>query len=194
MIIAIEGIDGSGKSTTVRNLVNAIRSHGAECYGMKLDLFNGVGFQAFESTLVDLIQLEPNLKGPLETSLVILETNNFINKHIVPLHKADKIVVCDRYLLGGLAVLMAEGLDTKNYEMMMKHVPQPDLGIYIDLPFAIAMKRVEDDDGIMTKQKINRLERVYSALKSNSYITHYRFVDGILPPNLIIENILSYFP
>jgi dTMP kinase len=106
-LIAIEGIDGSGKSTQITNVAKNLMSLGYKVASIKFyDPNSSIG-QAISEMLKD------KNKEPRVLQL-LLEADRFAQqKKLKMLLGSHDYVLCDRYSVSGLAYGMAEGLSAE---------------------------------------------------------------------------------
>jgi dTMP kinase len=143
MLIAIEGVDGSGKSTQVALLQEALERVGHETYR--------VSFPRYADPLFgDLIRrfLRGDL-GPVESvhpRLVALLFAGDRGAEAPSLRQAlceDKVVICDRYFYSNLAYQSAkfqEGPEVDEFAQWLRKLefghyalPVPDCSLYLDV-------------------------------------------------------------
>ena len=158
--IALEGIDGSGKSTQARLLKEALEADGIPCY---------VTMEPTASPFGKL--LRQVLKGELKTDARV----------VAPLFVADRLdhlvgetegiarkledgitVITDRYYFSSYAYqsvdLPLDWVITANE--ICAQIRRPDVSIFIDLDPAAAMERIrENRDHVEIFEKRERLEK-----------------------------------
>ncbi|MET4136006.1 thymidylate kinase [Pseudarthrobacter sp. PvP090] len=136
MLIVLTGIDGSGKTTAARALVDAARRAGKGA----LFLGNYAGRRQMSLISARLgIHLPPRLADCLETAV---RTFNVLNSH----RRAKRfpgLVVMDRDLHCQLALRRMQGLPRGRVLLfLIRTLPQPDLLIYLDIDPREAHARV----------------------------------------------------
>lgn len=150
MFIALEGIDGSGKSTQIDFIVQWLETHGT----------------AHDNILVTRepthdgeygIKIRKVLSGeeamsvsPLEfQELYVRDRKEHLEKVVLPrLHNQDSVVVCDRYFLSTLAYGRAGGIDQNDLIALHENILGaswviPDITLYIDVSAKTAMARLQ---------------------------------------------------
>ncbi len=164
MFIALEGIDGSGKSTQVQELKENLERAGhsvyttceptTEEYGREIrEIFSGQK-RVDQHTIAALF-----LADRLEH---ILRPDHGMLAHI----SAGHIVISDRYYLSSYAYHGAHvdmdwviQLNTKPAEFL-----RPDLHIYLDIPVERAMERIQETrEQIEIYETHENLQKVYDA-------------------------------
>ena len=88
VIVAVEGIDGAGKTTVARKVVEELRRRGYDAVYLK---------EPTESEWGKRIRKERSLKPEEELELFLKDREWNVKHNILPALKAGKIVVMDRY-------------------------------------------------------------------------------------------------
>jgi len=127
LLIVITGIDGSGKTTAARALVDAARRTGKGA----LFLGNYAGRRQMSLISAGLrVHLPPRLADFLETAV---RTFNVLNSHRRA-RQFPGLVVMDRDLHCQLALRQMHGLPRgRLLPFLIRALPQPDLVIYLDI-------------------------------------------------------------
>ena len=136
MLIVLTGIDGSGKTTAARALVDAARRSGKGA----LFLGNYAGRRQMSLISARLgVHLTPRLADFLETGI---RTFNVLNSHRRAQHFPG-LVVMDRDLHCQLALRRMYGLPRgRVLPFLIRTLPQPDLLVYLDIDPGEAHARV----------------------------------------------------
>ncbi|MHA1205609.1 MAG: dTMP kinase, partial [Candidatus Heimdallarchaeaceae archaeon] len=143
LFLVIEGIDGVGKTTQAKKLVEFLKCS----YGKKLR----ESFFAPERLSVEE-----------EFRLFLEDRKEHIAKEVLPLIEQETIVVCDRYYFSSAAYQGSRGLDWKYIlEENMKVVPPPDITFLIDIPVEKAIDRISNGRA----GKINTFEKRENLIK-----------------------------
>lgn len=167
MLIAFEGIDGSGKSTQARRLADALRGR-----GRAVTLLREPGDSEYGRELRRIF-VEGRDVGPEEEMRLFLEDRRIdVRDNIVPALRRGEIVIMDRYYLSSVVYQGVLGLDP---EMILEKneafAPRPDLTLIFDLDPAIALARIRAARGAAnTFEDGDNLVRVRALYR--------RFVDG----------------
>ncbi|WP_426764386.1 thymidylate kinase [Pseudarthrobacter sp. 1G09] len=136
MIIVLTGIDGSGKSTAARALVQAVRSRG----GKAMLLSNHAGRRTMSILAASLgVQLPPRAADAAET---LLRVTNVLVSHL----RAccfDGVVIMDRHLHCQLALRTTRGLPRGRFlPWLLSALPRPAAVVHLDLDPAEAHRRI----------------------------------------------------
>ena len=136
MLIAIEGLDQSGKETQARHVRTRI-----EQAGRKVSLLS---FPDYGTPIGH--EIEKALHGEREFGPDVMQllyiANRFEYKPRLDLWLShDHVVVCDRYRASSVAYGEAQGLDPAWLEDIQRHLPAPDLTLLLDIAPETAVRR-----------------------------------------------------
>ena len=136
MLIALEGLDQSGKETQARGLRDRIRAAG---YKARVVSFPDYG-TAIGEELARALQGERDY-GP-EVMQLLYVANRYERRPDLDRWQAAGIaLVCDRYVASAVAYGEAQGLDPAWLAELQRFLPQPDLTILLDIAPATAVDR-----------------------------------------------------
>lgn len=161
ILIAIEGIDGSGKSTFARHLYDALQ----QTYS-HVKLTKEPGDTQAGKKIRELVQNQQEPLDPIaEFLLFAADRAEHFSKMILPLLKENYIIISDRLADSSLAYQgYGRGLDKKMIKTINKWAMQdikPDLTIFIKVPVETALERIEKrNETISTFEKKEFLEKV----------------------------------
>ena len=159
LFICFEGIDGSGKTTQARLIVERLCTLGYDAvYTTEPTRWSEPGKKLRESFFAPI-------RLPVEDEFrLFLEDRIFhVKSEVIPLLNAGKIVVTDRYYFSSVAYQGARGLDWQYIlEENEKIAVVPHLVIFLDLPVNVAIDRIasERKEGINTFEKEESLRKV----------------------------------
>jgi dTMP kinase len=147
ILVAIEGIDGVGKTTQSLRLVERLRALGFEA----IRFFEPTN-ETPEAELIrrKLQQSIPRTSGEL-LELFLADRRYDVEKHIAPALSEKKIVVMDRYFLS-TAAYQADNRPWQNVlEANREFAPEPDVSFIINLPADMALTFIKKrDKGLST--------------------------------------------
>jgi len=135
-LIAVEGLDGSGKSTQLY-LVNR--------------WLEGLGRRVFfsewnSSTLVKDATSKAKRRQLLSpTTFSLIHATDFADRYerqILPMMNAGFIVLCDRYAYTAYARDRVRGVDPGWLRKLYGYAAEPDLTIYFRVPLEVALGRI----------------------------------------------------
>jgi dTMP kinase len=138
-LIAIEGLDGAGKSTQVRLLKTWLESRSLRVHVTEWN----------SSPLVrdaTRIGKRGHLLTPITFSLI--HCTDFADRHdrfIRPLVKDGAVVLADRYVYTAYARDTARGCDPSWLRNLYSFAIRPELTIYLKIPAATALERILQD-------------------------------------------------
>src|SRR5215468_8748869 len=135
-LIAVEGIDGSGKSTQLMLLERWLRARG---YPVIFTEWNS-------SRLVRRSMSRGKKKNLLTpTTFSLLHAVDFADRltyQILPPLKAGMVVLADRYVFTAFARDVARGVDPEWVRALYSFAPRPDLALYFRVPIETSLERI----------------------------------------------------
>lgn len=169
ILIAIEGIDGAGKTTQTHLLVTKLLQSGYSTIALH-EPTNGKWGQKIK----ELATNGRHMTTPDEESeLFYLDRLDDVQNNIAPALRLKKIVVMDRYYFSNVAYQSERGLDPNSIEKANEIVaPIPDITIILDLDPEVSLKRiVHKRNGIPNhfekKKKLEGVRQVFQKQFSN---------------------------
>ncbi|MBW1899014.1 MAG: dTMP kinase [Deltaproteobacteria bacterium] len=142
MFITLEGIEGSGKTTQVNNIIRFFEKRGDDCIVTREPGGTEIGKQ------IRTILLNPgnrNLFPLTELLLYAADRAQHIKEKIIPELSSGKTVICDRFFDATTIYQgFARGLDMKliqNLHHIVLDDLKPDLTILFDLPVKTGLTR-----------------------------------------------------
>jgi|TARA_Y200000002_G_scaffold108409_2_gene88730 dTMP kinase len=136
IIIAVEGMDGSGKSTQAMLLFNWIRALGLPVHHTEWNSSPVVA--AATKVGKDTKRLKPQ-------TFHLIHAADFADrwsKQIEPMLEVGGIVICDRYKFTAMARDGARGVDRKTIEENYSFAREPDITLYFDIPPEVGYDRI----------------------------------------------------
>lgn len=188
-LIALEGIDGSGKTTQGHLLKAALQQAGREVVLTREPTTGLIGQK-----------LRGYLKGPSrhlspakELHLFTTDRREHVEEIIKPALAAGKVVITDRYYYSSVAYQGALGLDPN--EILAQNeafAPRPDLVFIFTLPIPPALKRLakKGREGLQVSESpvyLKQVAAIYASLKG----PQFHRVDATEPPEVVHELILD---
>lgn len=142
MFITLEGIEGSGKTTQLKNITGFLEGRGRKCLVTREPGGTAIGKK------IRSVLLNPDSKGmePLtELLLYVADRAEHVKKIIRPALAAGKTVLCDRFFDATVVYQgYARGLDLALIHRLHRRVLEdlmPDVTILFDLPPKIGLLR-----------------------------------------------------
>lgn len=133
LLVAVEGIDGSGKTTLTGSLTDALAQRGICVTGHREPSDGPAG------RLLRSLSQEGGDRDPM--MLALLSTADRYDRQ-AQFAQQDGIVVSDRYYLSGLAYHAADGVNPLRYQRLNADVRRPDLYLFLHLDPEIAAGRL----------------------------------------------------
>lgn len=139
VLVAFEGIDGTGKSTQIRLLAESLRDMGHTVQLTREPTDGPVG-----QRIRELYASRAAVSKEEELQLFIDDRRQHVAEIIQPALAAGQIVLTDRYYLSTAAYQGAAGIDPA--EIIRRNeqfAPVPDLVILLVVPPALGIKRIQ---------------------------------------------------
>jgi dTMP kinase len=154
--ICIEGLDGCGKTTQAKLLVNKLRKSHNAVYTAEPSR-GKIGAFIRKSYLYG----EKRLSSIVEALLFAADRLEHIENEVLPALRQGRLVVSDRYIYSSLAYQGAAGLSLEWIEKINEHALRPDFAIFIDVDPKIVMHRLKPNKSVMenleTQQKVREI-------------------------------------
>ena len=171
VFIAIEGVDGSGKSTQIKLLGKKLAKLGYAIH-TTTEPSSGILGPILRTYLSN-----PNSQHSVDALLFAADRIEHYHEEILPKLQSGAIVICDRYKLSSIIYQGLNGLSEEWIEMINSKVPDPDLTIYLDVSADIAVKRFTNNR--------NKLEKFETYDNLNTLIKRYEL---FRPENTVVIN------
>lgn len=182
VLIAIEGIDGAGKTTQAYMLVERLRSIGLKAEYTMEPTYGRIG---------DILRLHVSRmrrREPIyEALLYAADRFEHVKFFIKPKLRNGCIVVSDRYLYSNIAYQGAAGVDEEWIRKLNFFAPKPDLTICIDIKPREGLKRKKGEKSVFEKLEYEeKVRKIYLKIaKSEKFI----IVDGVKDVKAVHEEI-----
>lgn len=142
--ITLEGIDGCGKTTQAKLLVEYLRGRGYDVVHTREPGGTAIGRK------IRSILLDPESKGMTAAAELLLysaDRAQHLSEIVEPALKAGKVVICDRFTDATVAYQgFARGLDMQEIETLNGVATRgcrPDATLLLDLPVQTALSRAK---------------------------------------------------
>ena len=140
LFVVFEGLDGSGKSTQVKILLDKLISDNYQVLPLREPGSTEIG-----EKILNLLDSKQELTPIMEFLLFSISRSAVVNEKIKPALETNKIVLCDRYFYSSIAYqgagrnLDKEYIDFTNQLIIDKTIP--DIVFYLDLPWEEKINR-----------------------------------------------------
>ena len=192
LLIAIEGIDGSGHTTHARLLVDWLMNIGKPAV-----------YTREPSDLPIGKLMREYLKNPchpaVDALLFAADRADHYFSVIKPALDAGKIVVSDRHKLSSYVYQSSNGLDLKWIQRINSAIPDPDLNIVLDIEPELALKRKKDaniliEDKFENRTFLHTVRKTYLDLASRyANIKIISSQGSIVETHTLIQEVLQQY-
>lgn len=136
VLIVVEGIDGSGKSTQIHLLHRWLVSEGHKVF-----------FSEWNSSQLvkGTTRLGKKRKTLTPTTFSLIHSTDFADRtehQIIPALKAGAIVLADRYVFTAFARDVARGVSPKWVRNLYDFSVRPDIAFYFRVPLEVSLQRI----------------------------------------------------
>lgn len=158
ILIALEGIDGAGKTTQAYNLLAKLKELGFDAEY----LHEPTKFTKYGKKIRDYIKEGTILSPEEENKLFIEDRKLHVSKEIKPYLDEKKIVVLDRYFFANAAY---QGARSISYQDILnenrKFAPEPDIVFLLDITAEEALERINNRQALTNHyEKYENLKKV----------------------------------
>lgn len=184
-IVAVEGIDGAGKSTLINNLKRDLKKNGMKVYMLKpiVDTPSGLAVRKYLEGTEFKFSSNNHLIYSYLTAMI--ECMDFVNE-IRTEADNDTIVLLDRwlfstYIYGFISYNAKNDLDTfkKILESYSELVSKIDLTLLVDIEVDVALERIKSRDGDIGKDYYSNKDKL-EAIRTTSLNTYALLEDNRL--------------
>jgi dTMP kinase len=140
-LIAIEGIDGSGKTTQAQHVQSMLQGRKLTVIRTKEPTTSRWGQILRDSALTGRLSLEEELET------FIKDRKEHVETQINPALREGHTVIVDRYYFSSMAYQGAQGMNPRRImDLNEQFAPEPDLLVLLDLEPKIGMDRIRTRD------------------------------------------------
>jgi len=184
VLVNLEGIDGCGKSTQSKLLLEKLEGEGEKVIILKEPTKRPHG-----QKLWDVLHGKRKATNEEILELFVLDRIQHVEEKIQPALDDGTVILMDRYYYSSMAYQVAGGIDVE--EIREKHVfaPKPDVVLIFDLPVSIALERVKghsDADEFEKEEHLEKVREAYLDLENDPLV---RIVDATGTPEEIFGNV-----
>lgn len=186
LLIALEGIDGTGKSTLQRALSRAIAATGRTVCCSREPTFGKFGQRLREAAKVKRLAPEQ------EVELLLADRREHVEQVIAPALARGEVVILDRYYYSTAAYQGAAGMDPKELiDLNERFAPRPDLVVILDLLPEQALERIAGrglaSDEFERIDNLRRAREIFLALQGPQFLR----LDALQPVERSVAAVLE---
>ncbi len=145
VFICVEGLDGCGKTTQTKLLVERLKKKGYDAIYTAEPSRGKIGSFIKKYCLHG----ETRVSSIVEALLFAADRFEHVEKEVISALNEGKLVVSDRYVYSSLAYQGAAGLDLEWIEKINEHAIRPDLAIFIDVEPETVIQRLKPRKSVM---------------------------------------------
>lgn len=170
LLIAFEGIDGSGKSSHLQQLAAFLREQGLNVIETR-EPTNGIHGRRIRS----LFSKRELLSKEEELELFLLDRKEHVERCINPALATGRIVLTDRYYFSTAAYQGAAGMDTAAIFAKNHFAPEPDLVLLLRVPPEEGVRRIREQrrerpNDFEQEEQLIKVDQLFSSFPQH-YIT-----------------------
>ncbi|MCC8496113.1 dTMP kinase [Xanthomonas hortorum pv. gardneri] len=163
LLIAIEGIDGAGKTTLACSLATTLEAAGAHVVLSKEPTNGPWGTKLRQSAATG------RLSADEEAELLIRDRHEHVDTLIAPALARGEIVILDRYFPSMVAYQGAAGLPLDALLERNAFAPRPDVLLLLDLPPPTGLARIrargDAPNHFETQDNLERCRAIFNTLQ-----------------------------
>lgn len=186
LLIAFEGIDGSGKSTQARRFVEWVRAQGREVVHSREPTDGPWGRKIREA------RFKERLSPTDELAAFVEDRKEHVATLINPALTRGAVVVVDRYYYSTAAYQGARGLDPKELVALNRaFAPKPDVVVLVDVDPKQSLERIaargQGIDLFETLEALTAVRKNFLSLVE----PHVQVVDGAGDEDTVFARVLA---
>jgi dTMP kinase len=186
VLLAFEGIDGSGKSTQARMFADWAEARGLEVVRTREPTNGPWGRKIREARFTARMSPEDELAA------FLADRQQHVTELINPALARGALVIIDRYYYSTVAYQGARGLDpalllAKNRAF----APKPDLVVLVDVEPKLSLERIAArGEGVDLFETLDALTKV-RAIFLSLHEPHIARIDGAHPPDEVFQRVVT---
>ena len=184
VLVNLEGIDGCGKSTQSKLLLEKLEGEGEKVIILKEPTKRPHG-----QKLWDMLHGKRKATNEEILELFVLDRKQHVEEKIEPALDSGAVVLMDRYYYSSMAYQVAGGIDVEEIREKHEFAPKPDVVLIFDLPVSVALERVKghsDADEFEKEEHLEKVREAYLNLENDPLV---RIVDATGTPEEIFGNV-----
>jgi len=184
VLVNLEGIDGCGKSTQSKLLLEKLEGEGEKVIILKEPTKRPHG-----QKLWDVLHGKRKATNEEILELFVLDRIQHVEEKIQPALDDGTVILMDRYYYSSMAYQVAGGIDVEEIREKHAFAPKPDIVLIFDLPVSIALERVKghsDADEFEKEEHLEKVRIAYLDLENDPLV---RIVDATRTPEGIFGDV-----
>ena len=165
VFLAIEGIDGSGKTTVAKHIHDFLTERGIEVILTQEPTKGPIGDVIRKS--LGKLELHPYQRALLFAA----DRHGHVTDVVMPALQEGKWVVTDRYLYSSLAYQGAEGVDMAFLRFINGFAPDADAVIHLEVPPDIGVSRLKNHDRFEDTEFLRKVKAVFEEILPRNTVT-----------------------
>jgi dTMP kinase len=183
ILVAVEGIDGAGKTTQVKSLETILGQEGVPFLSTKEPTSGPWGARIRASAQHGRMSPEDELEA------FIKDRRQHVAEVIAPALAQGRVVLVDRYYPSTVAYQGARGLDPERLLADNAFAPAPDVLIVLDIEPSLGLQRIRQrGDRADLFEKEDELRKARDIFRSLD-VPNLHLLDGTRPPESLTEEI-----
>ncbi len=170
LLVVLEGIDGSGKTTQARALVRRLRRR-----GHKASFFREPTRGRWGREIKRLAARADSLTVEEQLELFVRDRRENVARNLVPALSAGRIVVLDRYYFSTMAYQGAKGIDVERIRRLNESFAvRPDLVLVLDVDAKSGLARIggrrRRDELFEREDYLVRVREIFRSLRGPRFV------------------------
>lgn len=172
VLVAVDGSDGTGKTTLLGGLERELRSRGHDVLTTRQPTTEARESSAFRDFL-----FRPDLRDDIDyralLCLMIGDRLQHLHRVVRPALARGAVVLCDRYIFTQMVTTVTRGFDDELWMLeLYKHVLRPDVGVITAAPPSVVIERISSRSD--ARESLYEDDHVRSNLRAYSEVAdHY---------------------
>ena len=188
LLVVLEGIDGSGKTTQARRLLRRLRRR-----GRKAAFFREPTRGRWGREIKRLAARADSATPERELELFVEDRRENVARNLVPALREGKVVVLDRYYFSTIAYQGAKGIDPGRIRRLNEaFAVRPDLVIVLDVEARAGLARIGGrrtrDELFEREDYLVEVARIFRGFQGPPFV----HIDGRCDPRAIAKAIWSH--
>jgi dTMP kinase len=191
LLVAIEGPHGSGKSTTVKALVDRLTTSATEHLATR---------EPTPSELGEFVRSASEwIHGSALAALIAADRWFHVETIIAPALRRGAIVITDRYTPSSLVLQTMDGVSLAYIVAVNRGIPAPSLTVFLDCPAAVLEERRSRRRGSTrferdgnANQEVALYQAVAAGLQQHSQRLAMVFDSSVESPEQIAQSVLAH--